>query len=48
MKLNTEYEEGLKLAKQFRSTQNLVNGALSMFIWCSFALTVSTILWQWL
>jgi hypothetical protein len=48
MKLNTDYEAGLELARKFKTTQSLVNGALSMFIWCSFALTVSTILWQWL
>jgi hypothetical protein len=48
MKLNTDYEQGIEFAKRIKSTQTLVNGALSMFIWCSFALTVSTILWQWL
>lgn len=48
MKLDTNYEEGLKLARKFNTTITLINGALSTFIWCSLALTVSTILWQWL
>ncbi len=48
MKLNTDYELGVEFAKQIKTTQTLVNGALSTFIWCCAALTVSTILWQWL
>lgn len=34
--------------KPYTRTLTLINGVLSMLILCGWALTVSTILWQWL
>jgi hypothetical protein len=43
-----ELEESMRVLKTLENTRILQNGVLAVLMFCIPALTVSTILWQWL
>lgn len=43
-----ELNQAMDSLKHYTRSPQLLNGVLSMLIICGWALTISTILWQWI
>jgi len=43
-----ELEQSMAVLKTLENTRTLQNGVLAVLLFCIPALTISTILWQWL